>query len=98
MLLHAVFTSPDNDHALASCLRVALPDSCILLLQDAVYAAYTNSTHASRLRESGSRIYALREDVEARGLCGALDEGIELVDYAGFVELSVECHAVQSWY
>jgi sulfur transfer complex TusBCD TusB component (DsrH family) len=36
--------------------------------------------------------------VEARGLQKLVAAEIELIEYADFVRLSVECHAVQSWY
>jgi sulfur relay protein TusB/DsrH len=47
---------------------------------------------------SGLRFYALSADVAARGLLGLVADEIELVEYADFVRLGVECHAVQSWY
>ena len=99
MLLHTVSKSPDNSSALASALRSALPGSCILLLEDGVFAAREGTAAASQLTAAGDiRVYALTEDVAARGLQDLLAPGIELVDYHGFVRLSVECHAVQSWY
>ncbi len=93
MLLHTVSKSPANSSALASALRSALPGSHILLLEDGVYAALAQLVDSSDIR-----CYALIEDVAARGLQNLLDPAIELVDYSGFVQLSVECHAVQSWY
>ena len=99
MLLHTVSKSPANSSALASALRSALPGSHILLLEDGVYAALAGSAALAQLVDSSDiRCYALTEDVAARGLQDLLDPAIELVDYSGFVQLSVECHAVQSWY
>ena len=99
MLLHTVNKSPESSDALASCLRAALPGAQILLLEDGVYAARRGSPSAEQMVAlAGLRCYALRADVEARGLLELVAAEIELVDYTDFVRLSVECHAVQSWY
>ena len=42
-------------------------------------------------------IYALKPDVEARGMQNRVMDGVRLVDYGGFVDLVVEHNAVQSW-
>lgn len=98
MLLHTVNQSPQAGPALASCLRAARPGSHILLIEDGVYAGRQLSDSSTALTSSGCIIHALRADVEARGLADRIATGIELVDYAGFVALAAECHAVQSWY
>ena len=43
------------------------------------------------------KVYALRPDLEARGMPDAVIDGIELVDYGGFVDLVVTHNTVQSW-
>ena len=97
MLLHTL-NKPDGD-TLRSCLRSALPDSAILLMEDGVYAALKDSPAAKLIAgASRLRLYALLEDCRARGIENALAAGMELVDYRGFVRLSVEAHAVQSWH
>ncbi len=99
MLLHTVNKSPESSDALSSCLRAALPGALILLLEDGVYAARRGSPSAEQMATlSGLHCYALRADVEARGLQKLVAAEIELIEYADFVRLSVECHAVQSWY
>ena len=83
----------------AALLRRLLPGCALLLLEDGVYAAVKGSVSASMLSARADiRRYALREDVEARGISALLADDIELVDYAGFVALTAECDAVQSWY
>ena len=42
-------------------------------------------------------IYALKPDVEARGMQNRVMDGVRLVDYGGFVDLVAEHNAVQSW-
>ena len=43
------------------------------------------------------QVYALKPDVEARGMQNRVMDGVRLVDYGGFVDLVVEHDAVQSW-
>jgi tRNA 2-thiouridine synthesizing protein B len=99
MLLHTVSKSPDNSTALSSALRSALPGCHLLLIEDGVYSAAAGTPAAAQLlARADIHCYALREDVLARGLQDRLDPAIELVGYDDFVRLSIECHAVQSWY
>ena len=97
MLLHTVNKSPAHSDAISSCLRAALPGSMVLLIEDGVYAAVSNQPSLDQPLQA-PRYFALRADVEARGLCSVLRKDVTLVDYAGFVELASQAHAVQSWY
>ena len=99
MLLHTVSTSPFHTSALDSCIRAASGGSAILLIADGVYAARAGSDPAANLEAvSEVRCFALAPDVQARGLENMLAPHIELASYDDFVRLSIECHAVQSWY
>ena len=98
MLLHTVSQSPTAGPALSSCLRAATPGSHILLLEDGVYAGHRLSDTSTALTSSGCSVHAIRADVEARGLAERMATGIQLIDYADFVELAASCQAVQSWY
>jgi tRNA 2-thiouridine synthesizing protein B len=99
MLLHTVNKSPHQSDALDSCLRIAAAGSTLLLLEDGVYAAVAGTDSEKQLAvRSDLACFALRSDVAARGLQELLPTHIKLLDYSGFVKLSVECHAVQSWY
>jgi tRNA 2-thiouridine synthesizing protein B len=72
-----------------------------LLIEDAVVGALENTYISNQILEavqSGVKVYALHEDLEARGLPTArLINQIIIVDYAGFVDLAVEHSKVQSW-
>lgn len=96
MILHTVNKAPSNS-SLAACLKVAAPDSAVLLIEDGVYAALRN---AANIPDSlfQHRVYALEADVKARGLGAKLAPQIELVDYDGFVALATQYDCVQSWY
>jgi tRNA 2-thiouridine synthesizing protein B len=98
-MLHIVSKSPLERAAFASCLRVAAQDSAILLIEDGVYAATRGTDAAAQIgRHAGSmRFYALGPDLEARGVKDRIVEGVEVVDYEGFVDLVAAHATVQSW-
>lgn len=98
-ILHTVNRSPFENAALASCLRLAGPGSCILLREDAVVAAVSGSTWAHALAEAASSLtlYVLKADVEARGLSGRTIPEISVVDDAGFVALAAQCRTSIAW-
>ena len=98
-MLHVVNKSPFERNALESCLRFGKQGSAVLLIEDGVYAATRGNAAESRITAAlgQMKIYALRPDLEARGMQDAVIAGIQLVDYGGFVDLVTEHSAVQSW-
>ena len=98
-MLHIVNKSPFEGTGLASCLRVAQPGAAVLLIEDGVYAATTGSAVQEQIRRSARelRFFALAPDIEARGMQGRILDGVELIDYAGFVDLVTTHSVVQSW-
>ncbi len=99
-MLHLINKSPFERNALDSCLRVAKPGGSILLIEDGVYAALAKAAHAEKIagRMEDFSFYVLGPDVAARGLSDTpLIEGIDVVDYEGFVDLVAEHDATQSW-
>ena len=98
-MLHTVNKSPFEHKALETCLRFARQGSAVLLIEDGVYAAAKDTAIAPKVQEAlkAVSIYALKPDVEARGLQTRVMDGIRLVDYEGFVDLVAEHSAVQSW-
>jgi len=99
-MLHLINKSPFERNALDSCLRVAKPGASILLIEDGVYAALAKAGHAEKIagRMEDFSFYVLGPDVAARGLSDTpLIEGIDVVDYEGFVDLVAEHDVTQSW-
>jgi len=99
-MLHLINKSPFERNALDSCLRVAKPGGSILLIEDGVYAALAKAGHAEKIagRMEDFSFYVLGPDVAARGLSDTpLIEGIDVVDYEGFVDLVAEHDVTQSW-
>ena len=99
-MLHLINKSPFDRNALDSCLRLAKAGSSVLLLEDGVYAAMSkaDSAEAVGTRMEDLTFYVLGPDVSARGLDDKpLIDGINVVDYGGFVDLVVEHEVAQSW-
>ena len=99
-MLHLVNKSPFDRPSLESCLRLAKAGSSVLLIEDGVYAALTKASWAAAINErmADLKFYVLGPDVSARGLDGTpLIDGINVVDYGGFVDLVVEHKVTQSW-
>jgi len=79
---------------------MARPSSAILLIEDGVYALQGNSAAATRLQQAMENhpVYALQPDLQARGISEEnMLDGVEMVDYDGFVKLTTEYEKSQSW-
>lgn len=98
-MLHTVNKSPFEHRSLETCLKFAQPGAAVLLIEDGVYAAAKGTAVSERMQDAlkSVAIYALKPDLEARGMQDRVMDGIRLVDYGGFVDLVVEHSAVQSW-
>ncbi|MGC1953396.1 MAG: sulfurtransferase complex subunit TusB [Gammaproteobacteria bacterium] len=99
-MLHIVNKSPFEKTALDSCLRYAQQGSAVLLIEDGVYAALRGTSLSEKMRRALEtvKVYALEPDLKTRGMDQSrLLDGVELVDYGGFVDLTVAHDIVQSW-
>ncbi len=98
-MLHIVNKSPTERNSLDSCLRMASKGSAVLLIEDAVYAATKGNAAAAKLQAAMAdlKVYALAPDLNARGMADRVLEGVNLVDYGGFVDLVAEHRNCQSW-
>jgi tRNA 2-thiouridine synthesizing protein B len=96
-MLYIVNKSPMMTLNLDSCLDVAPQGDPILLYEDGVYGALKSGRLADKISQAlqGRAIYALDADLEARGI-QHLVEGVQVIDYDGFVGL-VEEHDVVPW-
>lgn len=97
-MLHIINKSPLTNGTLDSCLRVATGGE-ILLIEDAVYAAAAGGATEAKMREAMGRfkVHVLLPDLEARGMADRLLDGVNGVDYGGFVDLVAENKNCQSW-
>jgi len=85
-------------HDLDQVLIIAKEGSHIFLYQDGVMAAARSPVTRDWLDKAntaGIKVHALREDLSARGIKEPMD-GIDVIDYAGWVDL-VEQFQPVSW-
>ena len=99
-ILHIVNKSPFERNTLDSCLRLAAKGSSVLLFEDGVIGAMQNSKYSNQVTAAMNDIsfYVLGPDIKARGLSdNKVIDGINVIDYDGFVDLTTEHKTVQSW-
>ena len=97
--LHTVNKSPFEKSSLDSCLGYAKEGSSVLMYEDAVYGAIKGTAIADKISAaSGVKFFVLGPDLKARGVAeDKLADGIEIVDYAEFVNMAAENDKVQAW-
>ncbi|MCW1247352.1 sulfurtransferase complex subunit TusB [Pseudomonas sp. SAICEU22] len=93
--LHVLSHSPFGDSRLASCLRILGTHDALLLCGDATYALQPGTVPFDTLQANGCKVLILAEDAQARAL--PIPDWAEAIDYAGFVELSIQHDKVNSW-
>ena len=98
-MLHTVNKSPFEKNSLSGCLSHAKAGSAILLIEDGVYGALNNSAVADDVKKAmgDCKVYALGPDLKIRGIADKVIDGVEVVDYTGFVDLVAEYDKVQAW-
>ena len=98
--LHTVNKSPFEKNSLERAIQFSTAGSSILLLEDGVYGALKGTSVEPMLKGAMSerKVYALKSDLMARAIKNdRLVEGVEVVDYAGFVDLVETNDKVQAW-
>ncbi len=102
MSLHICNKSPTENSALRSCLAVASigEGHAVLLIENAVYAVLPAIAQSLQLQatSSNTRLYALTDDLQARGLVPLAVDYVTPIDYAEFVQLCVTHKNSHSWY
>ena len=89
-VLHLVQQSPTASSALRDCLASCQAADPIVLMHDAVYAALK--------KPAENEMYALRPDLEERGLLERVDPAIKLIDYPELVALCDRHRHNLSWF
>jgi tRNA 2-thiouridine synthesizing protein B len=69
----------------------------LLLIQDGVLAAIEGSRHVEILTNTPIKVYALQDDIVARGLIGQISARIDVVSYTDFVNLTVKHASQMNW-
>ncbi len=99
-ILHTVNKSPFEKNSLDSCLSLAKEGSAVLLIEDGIFAALKGAAKESQMKEASQKmkLYVLGPDLKARGMNeDRVIEGIEIVDYPGFVDLAASYDKVNAW-
>jgi sulfur relay protein TusB/DsrH len=96
-MLHIIAKSPIQASILE---RIDAGDS-VLFIRSAVQELSSNgalSEQLNKLLQNQSNLAALTTDLQARGILPEqLVEGISIIDYPVFVELTIEHSLIQSW-
>ncbi|MEJ2405081.1 MAG: sulfurtransferase complex subunit TusB [Candidatus Thiodiazotropha sp.] len=97
--LHTVNKSPFEKSSLESCLAHAKDGSAVLLYEDGIYGAVKGTSIADKVTAMGGvKFYVLGPDLKARGISeDKLLDGVEVADYAKFVDLAATNDKVQAW-
>lgn len=99
-ILHTVNKSSYERNTLESCVSKTTKGGSVLLIEDGVYSAVKGGAKAGVIESAIGDVsfYVLGPDIKARGIDeGKLIDGIKVVDYSGFVELTVNNDKVASW-
>ncbi len=91
-MLHIIKTIP----ALQDARLFISQTDAILLIEDSVYASIPQHKDYLKASEQCST-YVLDADAKARGIEGRISPSITVVDYAKFVELTVEHSHSMTW-
>lgn len=96
MKLHILNRSPVTSVVYRQALDAMGPDDLLMLIEDAVQAGMPGL--AGYLDSVEGRIFALREDIDSRGLGGRLVASVQVVDIDGFVNLTEQATQSVSWF
>ncbi len=95
-MLHLIFQSPIE----AAILERIDSGDVVVFLENAVLRTLQNSAISATLTQQlgSNRLCVLSDDIAVRGIVpNELVKGVEVIDYAGLVELAVNSPAIQSW-
>jgi tRNA 2-thiouridine synthesizing protein B len=95
-MLHTLSHSPWQ-HDISAPLRLAKESDDLLLLSDGVIAALEGSRFLDILLAAPISVYALKEDIEARGLTGQISSAVVRVSYTDFVRLTIKHAGQLTW-
>lgn len=98
MILNTVNKSPFSHNTLNDCLSVCMNKCSVLLIEDGVLAGKAGALEDVFATNPQIDFYALKADVEARGIADSYSPSVIIIDDAEFVSLVVQHKTIQSWY
>jgi tRNA 2-thiouridine synthesizing protein B len=96
MILHILNRPPSSSLVYREALAAMGSTDFLLLIEDGVLGALTSQVR--HFQQVEGRLFALREDLDARGLEGQCDASVQVVDVDGFVVLTEEADKTVSWF
>lgn len=94
-MLYILNKSPILLPTLVDSFALLKKDDALLLIEDGVYAALHGSAYP--IKNANIKIFALLDDVIARGLQEKLSTEVKLIDYSKFVELTIQYYPICNW-
>lgn len=88
-MLHIVSHS-SSQFDVQALLRSVNEADAVLFVQDGVSIAIKNNPVFQQLLETQANIYALQEDLQARGMLHLVCQDVTIVDYYKYVDLTVK--------
>lgn len=82
---------------LPALLRLTAQGDALLLLQDGVLAGLSGSASLDLLLKAPISLFALQDDLDARGVAGHISHKIAVIGYTDFVELTERHSGQMSW-
>lgn len=95
MTLHTL--NKQRNDLVQLCVSTLAPGDSLLLLEDGVYAAIGKEPDLKNRLPASIKLYALIEDVVARGISDKLPDVFIRITYRDFVSLSLTCDKVVNW-
>lgn len=95
-MLHTLSHSPWQ-YDIHAQLRLVSAGDELLLLSDGVIAALEGNRFLEILQSAPITLYALEEDIAARGLSGQISSSVVRVSYTDFVRLTVKHTGQLTW-
>lgn len=95
-MLYTLSHSP-NQCDLPALLRLVTESDALLLMQDGVLAGLSDCAYLKLLFSVPLSLYALRDDLEARGLMNYFSNRITVIKYSQFVELTERYRRQIAW-
>ncbi|BAH83105.1 sulfurtransferase complex subunit TusB [Candidatus Ishikawella capsulata] len=95
-MLHTLMNSPWYSD-LDTIIRMVNYDDDFVLFQDGVIGAIKDSIMQKKLLSIPTTIWVLQEDLEARGLSKKISVNFHLLDYTGFVKLTMKHSQQIAW-
>ncbi|QTL40120.1 sulfurtransferase complex subunit TusB [Xenorhabdus budapestensis] len=95
-MLYTVRCSPYQDDFNAILGLITDADD-VLLIQNGVLLSVNGNRYLAELIRTGAGIYALQDDLDARGLANQVSDRVQVVNYNDFVSLTVKHQQSFSW-